>query len=256
VIYLLIRQFDTFLFVFIRAVAILALVPFFGSRSLPLMVKIGTALVLALILTPILSNDAHLPPDLIGLSIGLMRELLLGLAIGLITRLVFSAIEIAGQVTGIQMGYAVATIIDPQSNSQLSIFAQFYNLIAILIFFSLNMHLMFIVAIKESFQTIPPYAFKITGTLLEGIVTLTGQMFITAIRLGAPIMIGILSANIAMGILARTVPQLNVFIIGFPITILLGLLLLLFSMPAMFSLLNQLYIQLSHNIVDLLRIGS
>ncbi|MBI5682711.1 MAG: flagellar biosynthetic protein FliR [Deltaproteobacteria bacterium] len=249
------EQLGTFFFVFIRVIAIFSAIPFLGSKIVPVKVKIGLSLLIGIILTPVLGVHALLPESIAGLAIGIMREALIGIAIGFMVKLVFSSMEIAGQVAGMQMGFAVANVIDPQTSSQISVLAQVYNLIGILIFFTLNMHIIFISVIKESFAIIPPYGFSVTRGMMDGFLTMTADMCRIAVKLAAPIMVSILITNIAMGIMARTVPQLNVFVLGFPITIILGLVVLLFSMPFITSVIGRAYTDLSYNLIDLLKMG-
>ncbi len=249
------NQFETFTFVFIRTVSIFITLPFFGSRSVPIMLKTGMALLIAFVVTPLLGSSISLPGTDIGLVLAVMKEILIGVSIGLTVRFIFSAIEMAGQLTGMQMGFAVANVIDPQTSSQLSVVAQFYNLVGILLFFSMNVHLVFISAIKESFLYIPPYSFTLTPGVLGGVLGVAGMIFKIGVKLAAPITVAILLANIAMGIVARTVPQMNIFVVGFPVTIVLGLLMLGFSLPFIVSTISKIYINLSSDAIALMKAG-
>ncbi|MCK5237867.1 MAG: flagellar biosynthetic protein FliR, partial [Deltaproteobacteria bacterium] len=156
---------------------------------------------------------------------------------------------------GMQMGFAVANVLDPQTNSQLSVVAQFYNLLAILLFFALNIHLAFITAIKESFEYIAPYTFSLNRGVVEGLFLMAGNIFAIAVKLAAPVMVTILLANIAMGVLARTVPQLNIFVVGFPITIALGLVIVGITLPFAMELIEKVYGELTFSVIDLARSG-
>ncbi len=241
------------LFVFVRVLSILMMVPFFGGPSAPAMVKVGISLTLAFVITPMIGILVPIPDNAAALAIGVFREVLLGLAIGFLVKLVFTAVEIAGQVTGMQMGLGIANVIDPQTSSQMSVLSQFYNLSGILLFFSLNAHLIFIFAIKESFAIVPPYSFSITGGMTQDFLFVTGEMFKIAVKIAAPIMVSILLVNVAMGVMARTVPQLNIFVVGFPITITLGIVVLLFSLPFVFSVLSAVYMDLLGSIINMMR---
>lgn len=244
---------DTFIFVLIRVSSILMMIPFFGSRNFPMRLRMGLALMLGLVITPVIGVPVTLPETFVALYLGVAREILIGASIGFLARLVFASVELAGQVTGVQMGFAVANVIDPQTSSQLSVVAQFYNILAILLFFALNMHLVFIGVIRESFELVPPYGFTTNATMIQGLMGAVSGMFKVALKLAAPIMVAILLANIAMGVLARTVPQLNVFIVGFPITITLGLTILALSMPYIIANLSNSYTGLSNDMQGLMR---
>lgn len=251
---MIMRDFETFTFAFVRSFAVVALLPFLGGRSVPFMVKVGMATLLAIMVTPLIHNS--LPPLDRLFVIGIFREVLIGITIGFVVRLIFAGVEMAGQVTGIQMGFGVATVIDPQTNSQLSVFAQLFNIVAALLFFSLNMYLALIMALKESFDIVPPYGFTLSPSLLDGFLILTGSIFTLALKIAAPIMVVILLINIALGIVARTVPQMNVFIIGFPITIAGGLVVFLLALPFFTGLVGNLYHLLPYWLIDLLNGGS
>ena len=248
-----IRDFEAFAFTFLRSMAIVLLLPFFGGRSVPFMVKVGVSILLAVMATPFIDRV----PSLDGLfPIGIFREVLIGITIGFVVRLLFAGVEMAGQLTGIQMGFGVATVIDPQTISQLSVFAQLFNIVAALLFFSMNIHLVFIMAIKESYSLVPPYGFALSAPVLDGLLTMTGRLFVVSIKLAAPIMVVILLINIALGIVARTVPQMNVFIIGFPITIMVGLAMFLLTLPFFAGLVGDLYHRLPYHLIDLMRGGT
>ncbi len=246
------RDFEIFVFAFIRTFAILAVLPFFGGRNVPFMVKVGMAFFLAIMVTPLIKQPV--PSSDLFLASGFFREVLIGMAIGFVVRVLFAGIEMAGQMTGIQMGYGVATVIDPQTSSQLSVFAQLFNIVAILVFFSMGMHLVLLRAIRESFAVIPPYGFHISPGFFDGILTLAGRLFVVALKFAAPIMVTILLINIALGIIARVIPQMNVFIIGFPITIGAGLIVFLFVLPFFVGEVGRIYHRLSGELFDLLRV--
>ncbi len=247
-------NFESLIFVFVRVASMLVVAPFFGGSNLPAQLKIGLALVISIIVTPTV-GIIPLPEGSINMAIGIMREVGIGVVIGFTSRLVFSAFEMAGQMTGMQMGFAVANVIDPQTNSQLSVVAQFYNLLAILLFFALNIHLAFLTAIKESFEYIAPYTFSLNRGVVEGLFLMAGNIFAIAVKLAAPVMVTILLANIAMGVLARTVPQLNIFVVGFPITIALGLVIVGITLPFAMELIEKVYGELTFSVIDLARSG-
>ncbi|MBI5599092.1 MAG: flagellar biosynthetic protein FliR [Deltaproteobacteria bacterium] len=249
-------RFDTFSFVLIRVASILFAAPFFGSSSVPARVRLGMAVIVSVIIAPVVGTAVHMPDNAAAVAVSVFREGAIGAGIGLAARLVFSAVELAGELAGVQMGYAVATVIDPQTQNQLSIVAQFYNLMAMLLFFSMNVHLVFIAAIKRSFELIPPYGFIVAGGVTEGLLDMGGDMFRIGVKVAAPLIVALLLTNIAMGILARTLPQFNVFAVGFPVTIAVGLIVMAFSMPFMLSVVGRVYVEFSHNIMGLLSAGA
>ena len=244
---------ETFFFVFVRVMAIFLLIPFIGGRSVPMQVKLGIVLVIAMIVTPTIPVTVHMPQSLVGIVVGVLREVLIGVTLGLVVNLVFASFEVAGQLAGIQMGFSMANVIDPQTKGSLSVISQFYNFLGIFLFFTLNIHLVFFAGLKESFTIIPPYGFTLSEGLYDGILQMSFDVFKVGLKLAAPISIAVLLANLGMGIIARTVPQLNIFVVGFPVTITLGLIILAFSLPFLVSTISEVLSGLSGNIMGIVR---
>lgn len=248
------NNFETFLFVFVRVMSIFIMIPFLGGRSVPAQIRVAIALVLALVITPTLGITAALPDSILAIAFSMGKEFVVGIMIGLVAKLVFASFEMAGQLAGMQMGYSMAKVLDPQTSGQLSVMAQFYNILAIFLFFTLDVHLIFISALIESFKIIPPYGMHLSGAVFDGIMGISTELFVVALRLAAPISVAILLTNLGMGIVARTVPGLNVFVVGFPITIGVGLTVFFFSISFLSSSISKVYIDLSNNIFNLLRL--
>lgn len=162
----------------------------------------------------------------------LAQQMLIGIAIGFSMRMVFAAVDIAGQVIGMTMGLGFASFFDPQSEGQTIVLNQFLMLLAMLIFLSLDGHLMVVTAIAESFFTMP---ISIDGGSIDPMkIVLWGEMiFSIGLLLALPAVAALLITNMALGILTRTAPQLNLFGIGFPITLSMGFVALAFSLPSM-----------------------
>lgn len=250
------NNFETFFFVFVRILSMFMMIPFLGGRSVPMQVKLGLAVVMGLLVTPTITQTVVIPDSALGISYLIFKELLIGFTLGLIAKFVFTSFEIAGQIAGIQMGFSVANVIDPQTSGQLSVLAQFYNIVGILLFFSLNIHLVFISAIKESFDLVGPYSFALSGAMMDGILVMSADMFKVALKLSAPISVAILLANIAMGVVARAVPQLNIFVVGFPVTITLGLVVFIVTAPFMVSFISRTLTDFSFNIIDMIKLSA
>lgn len=214
-------------------------IPFLGSRNVPRVFKIGLSLLISLILVSIVSIDVSImSADLLMLTTGIASEIIIGFTIGLIAKLVFSALEMAGEIIGFQMGFSIVNVIDPQTSTHVPIIGQFHTILATLIFLSINAHHLFIAAIAESFTLVPPMRFALTQQMLGGIVALSRDIFILAIRIGAPVIVALFITNIALAIISKTMPQMNVMMVGFPITIAGGLLIMVLALP-LFSNLTQ-----------------
>lgn len=215
-----------------RVLGVIAAAPIFSHSSIPKRVKLGLGVMLTLIIIP------TLPPlpqfeifSFQGLLI-LVQQLIIGLAIGFSMRLVFAAVDLAGQLIGMSMGLGFATFFDPQSQGQSTAVNQFLIFLTMLIFLSLNGHLMIVAAVANSFISMP---IAIGGGGINPMkIALWGEtIFSAGLLLALPAVAALLITNMALGILTRTAPQLNLFGIGFPITLSIGFLVLALALPGM-----------------------
>ena len=207
-----------------RVAPLLFFMPVFGSTSVPPQVKILLALMTALILTPVVRVDPRLmsgPP--IGFFVLVLTEILLGATLAIFARCLFAAAELAGQMVGIQMGMGVAGVMDPQFGTQISLVGMLWNLATILIFLSINGHHIFFSTLVESFEWLKPGTATITQATFEGIMQGASHMFVLAVKIMAPAGAALFFTHVAMGIVAKTVPQIPILIVGLPINIAVGL---------------------------------
>ena len=243
-----------FFLVFLRISAMVMTLPVFNSNSIPLLFKIGLAFATSMALFAILDLEP-LPASgaILPFSIGVMGELMIGIIIGLSVRLIFAGIQLAGQLAGYQMGLAIANVMDPSSSEQFPILAQFNQLFAMLLLLVTNAHHLFLRALAESYRLVPPFGFHFSNSVMQQVVDLAGNMFVIAIQVGAPIIAALLLTSVAFGLVARTVPQMNVFIVAMPLKIAVGLLFIGFSLPYLSSFLNTMFRGLGRNIFMLLK---
>ena len=250
-------QLQALFLIFLRVGAILMSMPIFTSKSIPVLFNFGLALAASIILYPLL--DLNVFPaitSLGGLAIGAIGEILIGITIGMTVNLIFIGLQIAGQISGYQMGLAIAQVMDPAEGQQVPLLAQFYQLFAFLMFLALNAHHWFVMALAESFQLVPPLGFKISGTLIEQLLQVAGNMFVIAIKVGAPVIAALLLTSIAFGLIARTVPQMNVLFVAMPLKIIIGLLFIGFSLPYLSSFLKAVFNNLGNTIFLLMKAAS
>ena len=229
-------------------------VPLFGSKNIPVLLKGGLLLSISIVLFPILKLD-HIPffTEVIPFCLEIIGEIILGVAIGLSVRLLFAGIQLAGQLAGFQMGLAIVNVMDPQTSVQVPILAQFNNMIAMLVFLAINAHHWFLRAIVESFRIVRPFEFRFSYSLMEQLMMLGSNMFIIAVKIGAPIMATMLITSVALGLVARTVPQMHIFIVAMPLKILIGLLLLSLTVPYLTSFLREIFNGLGNDVILLLK---
>lgn len=251
IIQFLLNNSSTFIFVLTRTGSIIMAAPIFGTFNIPMQVKIGLSFLIALIITP-LTAYVPLPQTFTALVMGIGGEMLIGIAIGLSIRFIFTGIEFAGQIASFQMGIGMASVYDPMSNSQMAVLGKMISLLTLLTFLSVNGHLMLIMALKKSFEVIPPYGFRLTDAFMENFIIFSREIFILAVKFSAPVVAILVFINVALGIMARTVPQLNMFVVGFAITILVGFVMISLSMPAFETALIEVFDRMWQGVFNLI----
>lgn len=222
-----------------RILALIASSPVLGNKQVPVRVKVGLSVLLTLIIAPTL-ND--LPQLAVGSPQGLLiliQQIIIGIAMGFTMRLIFTAVEMAGELAGMQMGLGFASFYDPINASHTQIISQWMSIVASLAFLALNGHLYMLAGLAESFQTLP-IGNMISSKGFYGVASWGGSIFSYALQLSLPLLAALLIVNLALGILTRAAPQLNLFAVGFPITLAIGFLVLALSTPYFAPLLDRL----------------
>lgn len=216
-----------------RILGLIAAAPLFGNRGVPGRLKVWLGILLTITISPLLPNGpAQDPTSFAGLLI-LAQQFIIGIAIGFSMRIVFATVELAGELIGLTMGLGFATLFDPQSQGRSSAISQFLALIATMAYLAINGHLLLIASLAESFTTLPISPAPLTGSGFYQIAQWGGKIFSTGVQLSLPIITALLITNVALAILTRAAPQLNIFGIGFPLTLGLGFLLVWLMLPYM-----------------------
>jgi flagellar biosynthetic protein FliR len=218
------QEFKSFFLIFIRVSVILFMFPFFNARIIPVLCKIGLTLIITVVLFPVIDNKMVVSPDTLGGMVQLIiAEVLIGMILGLLVRMFFEGIKIMGQLVGFQTGFAIVNILDPQSGSQVSILGNMAYLVAITLFLILNGHHILLSAMRESFAIINPGSLGLNRQIFQEIMQVSGDMFVIALRIGAPAIAALLFVSVAFGLITKLIPQMNVMIVLFPIKIVIGL---------------------------------
>jgi len=206
--------------------------PFWGHRVIPAKVKIGAVVALGLVVGPMITAQGSVMPlSLWSVVAWGAKELLIGGLIGFCFATLFWGVRMAGDLVSLQMGFAIVNAIDPNSAAQVSLIGEFKYILALLILLVLDGHHLMIGALVDTYRVIPVGAGLFGTNVYEQLVRVTATTFITAVKIGAPVMVTLLLTDVALGIVARTVPQMNIFIIGFPLKIGVGLLMLGMGLP-------------------------
>jgi flagellar biosynthetic protein FliR len=234
------ETFGLFLICAARVAALMSSIPVFSSAQTPMQIKAGLSLTLSLLVFPIASPFLpNLPETAIGMTLLVGQEALLGFILGFMGRLIFTAVEFGGTIIGYQMGFAAANVFDPQTQSQTSLLSQFQSVFAILLFLALDGHHLFLKAIVHSYRLLPPGQLDLSGGAVPFLLDLTGNMFVLAVRFSAPILALLLLSGLVLGIMARVFPQLNVFMLSYPINIGLALLVIGLTFQMVSTLLTR-----------------
>lgn len=249
------EQAEIFILILLRVSAMIIMIPILGDRMIPVRIKAGLSLLITFLIFPFLQTAPwRLSSDIFSLVFRMAGEIIIGVMIGFVGRLIFDGIQLAGQLIGFQMGFSIVNVIDPVNNEQVSIIAQFQYLIAMLIFLIMNGHHIFLYAIAESFTIIPPLGFHFSGGLMQLLLVFVKNMLEVSIKTGAPIIAVLLFLSVGMGLVARTVPQINIFIVGFPLQIAIGLIGIGLTLPIFVTVLENYFSNLEGEIISLLRL--
>jgi len=236
-------EIQKFLLIFVRLAGMLVVIPFFGERGAPVPLKLGLAFLLSVIVMPLVPGSAETLPavSLFGFAVGLLQSLLAGLLIAFVPVLLFAGIQLGGEISGFQMGFGIVSVIDPASQNRISLIAQFDYLLAFLVFVSLDGHLYLLKGIVESFRVLPLLGAHFPGSIGRSLLVFSSRMFVIGAKIAAPVLVTILLTNVGLGILARTMPQMNIFLVGFPLQIGMGLITLGLSVPVFAYVFEKLF---------------
>lgn len=226
-----------------RVLALIASAPVIGNRQVPIRVKVSLAAIFTLVIIPTLElNDLPDPASAEGVLI-LLQQMVAGLLMGFSIRLIFSAIEMAGDIAGMQMGLGFANFFDPQNSTIRPVLGQFLGIIVALTFVTMDMHLYMLAALSDSFQSFPIANTTPSAGAFRTAAEWGGSIFAYALQFSLPLIAALLITNLSLGILTRTAPQLNIFAVGFPITIGVGFIVLALVIPFLAPFLDYIFHQ-------------
>lgn len=249
-----INRLPIFLLVFVRLLSFFLVVPLFSYRTIPLPFRIGFSFFLALILFQTIDSTLFVLDHTYIFLI--VKEALVGLLVGLLAFIIVSAIQVAGGFVDFQMGFAIANVVDPQTGAQSPLTGQYFYMIALLFLLAVDGHHLIIDGIFTSYQFISIDAFIPfeDGSITEFIIQSFNYMFIIAFQMAIPIVGTLFLVDIALGIIARTVPQLNVFVVGLPLKILVSFVAILIFLSLYITAIENLFGTMFRAIRGLLQI--
>jgi flagellar biosynthesis protein FliR len=240
-----------FALVLARVGGLLVWAPLLGMNSIPIRIKAFIALILSLAVFPLVPTAVVAPGHIFDLVIGVGFEALIGIVMGFAVMVIFSGFQIGAELLSHQMGWTLAQLVDPSTDITFDVLSQFYNLLATLIFIMLNGHLILIRSMAQTFQTVPLMGSSFHPATMDFLMGVMSTSFQLGIRIAGPGLTAVFLATLAMGFVSRTMPQLNILAIGFPINITLALLVIVASMGMLFMLFEQGIIDVLHRISNI-----
>lgn len=218
-----------FLLVLSRVAGVFSVAPVLGNTNVPVRFRVGLAALVAFFLVPIV--QAPPLPDVFSLAAAVVREVAVGLLIGLLAQMIFYAIQLAGQVVATQMGFGVERLIDPNSHTQVTGIGQIYLFTALLTFLAVDGHHLILMALARSFQSVPLGGFSLTAVTVGRFLNATSGMFLVALVFMLPLLGVLLLLEISLAIASRVMPQMNAFVAGFPVKIMVGMVAFMLTLP-------------------------
>jgi flagellar biosynthetic protein FliR len=249
------EKLQLFMLLMMRIGGVMVAAPIFSHRSIPRQMVLAMALGLTVVMMPLMST-ARLPQteSLTLLALLCLKEVFVGVLLGLVFSMVFFGVRLAGSIVGYQIGFAMVNVVDPSSSDQVSVIGEFWYLLATLIFLLLNGHHMIISGLVDSFRIVPLGAATPSGAVGDWVIKYSAFVFVLAVKFAAPVMVTVFLTEVAMGVLARTMPQMNIFIVGFPLKIFAGLLVVGLSLPAFSYVLEKVCANLDREMAHLMQL--
>lgn len=245
-------QFETFLLILVRVTTMLYVFPVFQAQQIPTMVRIGLGLLFSFVLFHVVPVLQPLP-DLGALVVAAVSQVVLGLIVGFVAYLVFMGIQYAGEILDTQIGFAVANVINPATQQQVSVIGELELTLATLFFLITNSHLLFLQGIGGSFHLVPLPYINLDPAVAGGVVEMMQQAFLVVLKIAAPPAVALFLVNIGLGLMSKVAPQMNVFVVGFPLQVGVGLMMMAVSVPLLGYVAPQLFDQTAQQMAAVMR---
>jgi len=233
-------QFQTFLLEWLRVSSMLFIFPIFSGPQVPMLLRLGFGLIISFVLYHLLPT-VHIANGLYDLALAGVCQIVLGVIVGYVASLVFAGIQFAGQLIDLQIGFAVANVLNPQTQQNITIIGEFQLAIATLVFLITNSHYFLIQGIAGSFDLVPLPYIHLDPSVGGNVVLFFTQAFLVVFKIAAPSVFALLITNVALAFMAKVAPQMNVFVIGLPIQVAVGLVMMAVSIPLIGSVGPELF---------------
>lgn len=238
------EQFEAMLLIFARITAMFFVFPVFSSPQVPGQVRLGLSALMTFIVFHAIPQP-HLQVNGFELVVGAMAQILIGVIIGFVTSLVFTGISFAGELIDLQIGFAIANVINPQTQQNITIIGELELALATLFFIATDSHFYLIQGIAGSFNLVPIPYINLDPAVAGNLALFFAQSFLIVFRIAAPVVVALFLTNVALAFMARVAPQMNVFVVGLPIQIAVGLTMMIISLPLLAAVGPELFQNMS-----------
>jgi len=244
---------NVFMLLFVRMMGLFATAPIWSNRLVPVQLRAAIAFGTAVVVSPLFQN-VPLPETLAGLAVLATRELLVGMVIGFVAALAFAAVQLAGELLDLNMGLSMVNLLDPMTNTQMPVMGNFLYILALLFFFSINGHHSLLRAVMDSYVLVPIGTATVTSGLSQMLVSMGGKLFVLGFKVAAPVLAALFLTTVALGVLNRAVPQMNIFVVGMPVQLAVGVFMMAVVMPLFVSFLQVIFRGMNEDIFSLMRL--
>lgn len=247
-------QIDIFLLIFTRIIALLIIVPIFSEKSVPEMTKAGLAFIVSIIIVysnPLMEIDYN--ASILGYGFLIIKEIIVGLIIGFVIYMMFQIFFFVGQLISMSSGLSMSNMLDPTSGTQVPVLGSLYHYVAIALFLVNNGHHIIFRALIHSYILIPIGQGQINAGIIDQMITMLNNYITIGVKIAAPIMVTMFILDFALGILARTAPQVNMFVIGFPIKIMISMFMILTTAVLMKTAYAYVFDQIEINLLTVIQ---
>jgi flagellar biosynthetic protein FliR len=249
----LLPRIDLILLMWIRVMGLFTTAPVWSNRQVPIQVRVALSFAIGLLLHGLIPQPAPVV-NLIQLVPLALKELLVGMLIGFVVAMAFAAFQFAGELLDINIGFTMMNVLDPVTNTQSPLLGNFLYILALLVFFTINGHHMLFRALLDSYQVVPVDGAALTGALTEHLVQSAAKIFAIGLQVAIPVLAALLLTAVALGIINRTVPQMNVFVVGLPVQLFVGTALLAVILPLYLAALRGVFGGLFDDILLVIRL--
>ncbi|CAI8752167.1 MULTISPECIES: flagellar biosynthetic protein FliR [Kosakonia] len=235
----------------LRVMALIMTAPILSESRIPRRIKVGLGIVITIVIAPTLPPTPDVPvfaPAALWLA---LQQILIGVALGFTMQFAFATIRTAGELIGLQMGLSFATFVDPTSHLNMPVLARILDMLALLLFLTFNGHLWLISMLVDTFHTLPIGGNPVNGNAYLALTRAAGMIFLNGLMLALPVITLLLTINLSLGLLNRMAPQLSVFVIGFPVTLSVGILLMAAMMPLIAPYCERLFSEIFNLLADI-----